>query len=300
MYTLYNRFNAKNFSGIFLFLFLLLSLPILVLSTLGARDSRSRAAVDSTAPTKPSSVRGMITMDGIKVFWNPSNDDVGVHSYRLLRNNTQIANVPGSVLEWPDVTAVSPYNYTYTVIAVDAAGNESAAGLMSLLRACSVLDTTDDEAIDLSDTLEILQYFGEAGPAFAKWDMNANGNIDLSDALENLQFFGEICTLFGASKPGPSVAAATAPAKKVNQQVTLRPGQTVKVGDLTLTWDYTVQPSSDPGTVAIIGRALVGTSSKYIGFAAGGAHRRLQDGAFGYTFSIKTATTKSVTITVKN
>lgn len=301
MSALYNNFTAKKFSGVFLFLFLLISLPLLVVSTLTARDSRSKAAEDMTPPTTPQGVRAMITLDGVKVFWNPSSDDVGVFSYKVFRNGVQIAETPAELTEWPDVTAVSPYNYTYSVVARDASGKESQPGVQTMIRSCDLLDTTGDNAIDLSDTLDILQHFGDEGSSFANWDMDGNNWIDLGDALINLQYFGEDCDLF-ASKPGPAVAASsTSTAPKVNKQITLRPGQEIKVGtELSVTWDWVFKPTSDPGALVIIGRAVVGSESKYIGFVVGGSKQRAQDQAFGYTFRLKSATEKSATILIKN
>jgi len=69
-------------------------------------------------------------------------------------------------------------------------------------------DVTNNKAIDLSDTLSVLAYFGDPGitPAANARDRSApdmlkpwrtaeaNNGVDLVDALASLQSFGNICT----------------------------------------------------------------------------------------------------------
>ena len=68
-------------------------------------------------------------------------------------------------------------------------------------------DVTGDRAIDLSDTLDVLGYFGQDGSGASNlrdravanqlkpWQLiEANDGVDLTDALNNLTSFGHDCT----------------------------------------------------------------------------------------------------------
>jgi hypothetical protein len=82
--------------------------------------------VDTTAPTAPtglSATAGSATT--VALQWTASTDNTGVTGYRVSRNGTQIAAVatPG----FSDSGLAGSTAYTYSVVAVDAAGNVSTA-----------------------------------------------------------------------------------------------------------------------------------------------------------------------------
>ncbi|RJE90123.1 chitin-binding protein [Paenibacillus sp. 1011MAR3C5] len=84
---------------------------------------------DTAAPTAPGSlhVMGSATQNSVPLMWNASTDNVGVTGYQIFRGTTLVATVSGSTLEYL-VTGLSANTaYTFTVKAVDAAGNVSAA-----------------------------------------------------------------------------------------------------------------------------------------------------------------------------
>lgn len=85
--------------------------------------------VDTEAPTVPGNlhVMGAPTSTSVHLMWNASTDNVGVSAYKVYQGSTLAATVSGSTTEY-SVTGLSPStSYTFTVRAVDAAGNESAA-----------------------------------------------------------------------------------------------------------------------------------------------------------------------------
>ncbi len=85
--------------------------------------------------------------------------------------------------------------------------NQLLGGQRSPLHFWDFFDVTGDQAIDLSDTLDILGYFGDAGTSPAgnlrdrdnmlspqPWQTyEVNDGVDLTDALVNLQSFGHDC-----------------------------------------------------------------------------------------------------------
>jgi fibronectin type 3 domain-containing protein len=90
---------------------------------------------DSASPTTPTNVKGTIQKQGwskyVQLSWNASTDNVGVVGYKILRgtsstNLTQIGTSTSTT--YKDSTNLK-YNtkYYYSVVAYDAAGNNSQA-----------------------------------------------------------------------------------------------------------------------------------------------------------------------------
>ena len=81
---------------------------------------------DSTAPTKPTGLAAKAnSATAVALTWTAATDDVGVTSYRVLRNGTQVGT--SSTASYTDSTAQATTTYSYTVIALDGDGNASPA-----------------------------------------------------------------------------------------------------------------------------------------------------------------------------
>jgi chitodextrinase len=78
---------------------------------------------DCTPPTAPH-LSATASGTSVSLSWSGSSDNVGVTGYRVLRDGTQIATPTGA--SFTD-TGVPTGSHTYTVVARDAAGNESPA-----------------------------------------------------------------------------------------------------------------------------------------------------------------------------
>jgi chitodextrinase len=61
----------------------------------------------------------------IALQWSAATDDTGVTGYRITRNGTQVATT--TTLAWTNMVLKPATTYTYTVAAVDAAGNAGPA-----------------------------------------------------------------------------------------------------------------------------------------------------------------------------
>ncbi|MFF2520690.1 discoidin domain-containing protein [Streptomyces liangshanensis] len=82
---------------------------------------------DTTAPSTPGGLRATgTTANSVSLAWNPSTDNVGVTGYRVYRGTQLVATVTGTTHTDSGLTPATPYSYT--VRAVDAAGNASPAG----------------------------------------------------------------------------------------------------------------------------------------------------------------------------
>lgn len=87
------------------------------------------AAPDTQAPSAPGNlhVMGTPTSSSVALMWNASTDNVGVTGYKVYRGATLVTTVSGSTTSYTVTGLSASTSYSFTVRAVDAAGNESAA-----------------------------------------------------------------------------------------------------------------------------------------------------------------------------
>jgi chitodextrinase len=83
------------------------------------------AAPDTTPPSTPTGLTASaITSTSFTLSWDAATDNVGVVSSRVYRNGTLI--IPADTTRSPTISGLSPSTtYSFTVAAVDAAGNAS-------------------------------------------------------------------------------------------------------------------------------------------------------------------------------
>ncbi|TVX94672.1 chitin-binding protein [Paenibacillus agilis] len=84
---------------------------------------------DIVPPTAPSSlhVMGTTTSTSVPLMWNASTDNVGVKEYQIFRGGTYVATVPSTSVQYTVTNLTANTAYSFTVKAVDPAGNISAA-----------------------------------------------------------------------------------------------------------------------------------------------------------------------------
>jgi chitin-binding protein len=85
---------------------------------------------DITAPTVPTNLTAATaaltaTTSSVTLSWNLSTDNTAVSGYEIYRGGVKIATVAAPGYTDPSVASASTYNYF--VMAIDAAGNRSAA-----------------------------------------------------------------------------------------------------------------------------------------------------------------------------
>jgi chitodextrinase len=81
--------------------------------------------LDTQRPSAPRDLAVVVLANGtIDVSWSASTDNVGVVSYRVLRNNVQVALVPGTDTA-VNLSTLGYGTHYIAVQALDAAGNES-------------------------------------------------------------------------------------------------------------------------------------------------------------------------------
>ncbi|TWP38661.1 fibronectin type III domain-containing protein [Leekyejoonella antrihumi] len=83
-------------------------------------------SVDSSPPTAPTALTASApSASEVDLAWSASTDDVGVTGYRIYRDGSLVGTVRAPDTTYADDTAQPATDYTYTVTAVDAVGNES-------------------------------------------------------------------------------------------------------------------------------------------------------------------------------
>ncbi|MGD0898717.1 MAG: glycosyl hydrolase-related protein [Thermoguttaceae bacterium] len=83
--------------------------------------------VDTTPPSAPRVSAQALRYDKITLSWEPSTDNVAIKAYEVYRDDKKIADVEPFYLSWYDFDTVAGQEYSYTVKAVDEAGNRSEA-----------------------------------------------------------------------------------------------------------------------------------------------------------------------------
>ncbi|WP_042160247.1 lytic polysaccharide monooxygenase [Paenibacillus gorillae] len=85
--------------------------------------------VDTTAPSAPGTLTSPSkTTTSVSLSWGAATDNVGVTGYRIFNGANQIAQVSGSTLTYTATGLTANTPYTFSVRAIDAAGNVSASG----------------------------------------------------------------------------------------------------------------------------------------------------------------------------
>ncbi|MGB0385128.1 MAG: DNRLRE domain-containing protein [Ardenticatenaceae bacterium] len=86
----------------------------------------SGAPADTTAPSAPPNLAAPSNPNGeVLLTWDAAIDNTGVLSYTIYRDGVELDTIAGPFLTYTDHTALLDTSYSYTMDAVDAAGNRS-------------------------------------------------------------------------------------------------------------------------------------------------------------------------------
>lgn len=85
------------------------------------------SGTDTTPPSAPANLTATAGDTQVALGWGASIDNAGVAGYRIYRDGTQVGSVSASTLSYTDSGLTDGTAYSYTVKAIDAAGNLSAA-----------------------------------------------------------------------------------------------------------------------------------------------------------------------------
>ena len=89
--------------------------------------SQNDPAADASPPSNPTGLIATVASSTqVNLSWTASTDNVGVQGYKLYRNGTYVAAIgPIGSTSVSDTGLTSGTAYSYTVSAIDGAGNES-------------------------------------------------------------------------------------------------------------------------------------------------------------------------------
>jgi len=112
----------------------------------GNHSAQSSAAsittLDWVPPSTPTGLTATASSTSVGLAWNAAGDNVAVTGYTVYRNGSALGTVGGSVLAYTDGTVSTSTTYTYTVDAVDAAGNRSGQSQPVTVTTPAQADTT--------------------------------------------------------------------------------------------------------------------------------------------------------------
>ena len=90
-----------------------------------SNEASATVTADTQAPTVPTGLQtGAVSGSSASFSWTASIDNVGVAGYKVYRGGTFLANSAST--SYTDTTVQQNTSYSYTVSAIDTAGNESA------------------------------------------------------------------------------------------------------------------------------------------------------------------------------
>ena len=99
-------------------------------------------AQDRTAPTTPTGLAGAaVSPSQINLNWSDSRDNMGVTGYRIYRGGVLLTTL-GSATTYQDTGLTLSTTYSYTVQAIDGAGNASGQSTAAIVTTPAALDTT--------------------------------------------------------------------------------------------------------------------------------------------------------------
>ena len=109
---------------------------------LGAYEyAATTSPADTQAPTAPTSLTATTTSDSqIDLSWTASTDNVGVVGYNVYRDGVKIGTTASTTYSSTGLAAATTYSYTVT--AVDAAGNTSTPSTSASATTAAAPDTT--------------------------------------------------------------------------------------------------------------------------------------------------------------
>ncbi|WP_426817250.1 glycosyl hydrolase family 18 protein [Winslowiella sp. 2C04] len=132
---------------------------------------------DDIAPSAPADLNASVQGENIRLSWQRSEDNVGVTGYWIYRNSIRVDVT--TTTGWLDRTAQPEVEYSYYVMAVDAAGNVSpASNTVEAKIPQEVIDPIDPvvpvEPVDPVIPVDPVEPVDPTDPSVKEWQVGVN------------------------------------------------------------------------------------------------------------------------------
>ena len=203
---------------------------------------------DTTPPTAPSTLQATAPdPHRVDLTWSASTDNVSVTGYVVWRDGAQIATLDGNTRAYSDATVASGSQYTYTITAVDAAGNVSPPSNEATVTTPATINVVQ---LTPTDDAYVEQGVPDANFGIAS-SLKANTN-----PLQNFLLRFDITGLSGQTVTSAKLRLYCTNGSTTSGGVFhLANGSNWSQG--TITWNNA--PPADPNTIATVGPVALGT-----------------------------------------
>ena len=157
----------------------------------GSVTFRTTDMEDTQKPTAPANVRASdVTDTTATISWNASTDNVGVQGYKVLNGNEELADVTDTSVTLQELAPETAY--TLTVVAYDAAGNQSEPASVTFTTA-EEADTqspsapAEVSADDITDTTAMISWTASTDNKGVAGYRIKNGEVILKDQVTDTQ-----------------------------------------------------------------------------------------------------------------
>jgi chitodextrinase len=217
---------------------------------------------DTTAPTVPTGLTvGTPTQTTVPLSWTASTDAVGVTGYKVRRGGTVVGTPTGTSFTDSGLTATT--GYSYTVSAVDAAGNESAqtAAVTATTAAAPAADSTAPSISSFTatpgDGQVTLAWAGSDNVAITRWTVvrggttvyDGTGTSKTDTGLTNGTALTYTLTAYDAAGNTKTATATATPAAASGQ---------LAAGTVIASDDFNRADSADTSNASTLGTTSVG------------------------------------------
>lgn len=231
----------------------------------------SLAAPDAALPSTPEDVRVVPDGDGsIIIVWAPSSDNIGVSTYQVLRDGELLDTTPYPV--FIDDTLTSDAAAGYSIIAIDAAGNESAETVpVNVINSAEpdntppnapvslvLVPTTDSVLVQwaqtgIDDVVAFNVFRGQGGSANTLLAPVSSTFLIDADVESGTEFCYRVTAEDAAGNESASTDVLCTTTEGQVVTTTEGPGTTPGAGELTVSFaNSTAQVLEDASSVAIL------------------------------------------------
>ena len=189
--------------------------------------------VDTQPPTTPGNLRVTgTTSSTVSLAWDASTDDVGVTGYQVFRGTTLAGSATSTT--FTDTGRSPSTTYSYTVVAQDASGKQSAAST----------------AVNATTTAVTQDFTIAASPTTLSVARGSNGNVSIAITRTG-GFTGAVALTASGLPSGVTASFNPASATGTSSTLTLTASSTATTGAATITITGTSGTTSRTASVAL-------------------------------------------------